>query len=121
MNTCLSAGKTSSSDGTISWTHEIKEGFLELPNKELIPSILQIDCDRLLQFLPSMPKGIYKDGDPVPSIDKTCRDANVPEVSRLAGSMPTIVAAPPLPAPLTELEIATLVVMCLQRYLQTMV
>jgi hypothetical protein len=111
----------------MSWMQEIKEGFPELPKGELIPSISQIDCDGLSQFVSSMPVqslgsvGVYKDGGPIPSNDKTCRDANVPKVSRLAGLVPTAVAVPPLPAPLTELEIATLVATCLQRYSQTMV
>jgi hypothetical protein len=35
----LPAGETGFDDGTMSWTQKIREGFLELPEVEIIPSI----------------------------------------------------------------------------------
>jgi hypothetical protein len=111
----------------MSWTQAIREGFLELPNSEVLPSVSQIDCEGLSQFLaptpaePPIPSGVSEDGSLLTSDGKIETAANVGEVSRLAGSVPVGATTHPTSAPLIEADIVALVGTHLQRYLQTMV
>jgi hypothetical protein len=121
------AAETGCGEGTISWTQAIIEGFPEVPDGEVLTSVLQIECEGLLQFLAPtslelpVSSTVSEDATPLTTDGKTHTAADVAEVSLIAGLVPIGAATQPTAAPLREAEIAVLVAMRLRRYSQTMV
>jgi hypothetical protein len=47
--------ETASGDTSTTWMQQMREGILEIPEGDGLPSVSQFDCIGLFQFLPSPP------------------------------------------------------------------
>jgi hypothetical protein len=119
--------ETASGDTPKLWMQQMKEGFLEIPEGDSLPSTSQFDYTGLSQSLPSTPahspitSESSADSSPKHIDMARDRDGHVPTVSQVPEIDPAPATVVPTAPALSEAEIAALVAMRLRRYLQVMV